>query len=105
MDGYALMRHLRRASGGRNARIPAIARHGPWRMRAIKQLALRAGYNVHLAKPVDMNELVRVAASLVKVRQPPAPSATLSAEPIPPRGPGHVARPRFFLRYAVDTPR
>jgi signal transduction histidine kinase len=80
MDGYALMRHLRRATNGRNAHIPAIA------LTALahegdKQLALRAGYNVHLAKPVDLNDLARIAASLVKVRKPPVSAAPVPAEP------------------------
>jgi CheY-like chemotaxis protein/two-component sensor histidine kinase len=82
MDGYALMRHLRRATNGRNARIPAIA------LTALahecdRQQALRAGYNVHLAKPVDMNELARVAASLVKTPEPTTSATTVPAEPQP----------------------
>jgi signal transduction histidine kinase/ActR/RegA family two-component response regulator len=83
MDGYALMRHLRRSTGCQNARIPAIALTALARDHD-KQLAIRAGYDFHLSKPVDMAELVRVAANLVRACKPAAPAqpVTVNKEPI-----------------------
>ncbi len=85
MDGYALVRHLRRSTGCQNSRIPAIA------LTALahdhdKQLAIRAGYNFHLSKPVDMSELARVAANLVRASKPAASAQamTVDKEPISP---------------------
>jgi PAS domain S-box-containing protein len=62
-DGYDLIRNLRKA--GRSAKdIPAVAlsafAHKDDRIRA-----LRAGFQVHVAKPFDPNELIAIIASLI----------------------------------------
>jgi CheY-like chemotaxis protein len=64
-DGYWLIREMRALDGIRGHRVPAIAItghgdvHGPAR-------TLAAGFDVHLAKPVDPWELCRVIASLTR---------------------------------------
>lgn len=63
MDGYALIREVRKLEMGRERRIPAVALTAyasvQDRMRAIL-----AGFNTHVAKPVEANELVTVVAGL-----------------------------------------
>jgi PAS domain S-box-containing protein len=63
MDGYGLIRQVRKQEAGTERRIPAVALTAyasvQDRMRAIL-----AGYNTHVAKPVEANELVTVVAGL-----------------------------------------
>jgi CheY-like chemotaxis protein len=61
VDGYELIRKLRRMSG--LERVPAIALTGYARDED-RELALEAGYNVHVAKPADMNRLVKIVKEL-----------------------------------------
>jgi signal transduction histidine kinase/CheY-like chemotaxis protein len=71
VDGYALLRALRARSSGGAAILPAIAvtaYTGPMD----RQLALAAGYRLHLSKPVDQDELVAAVAELVGTRPPRA---------------------------------
>jgi signal transduction histidine kinase/CheY-like chemotaxis protein len=73
VDGYALLRALRARSSGGAAILPAIAvtaYAGPMD----RQLALAAGYRMHLSKPVDQDELVAAVAELVGRRPPRAKS-------------------------------
>jgi PAS domain S-box-containing protein len=62
-DGYELIRQVR--ASHRHRRLPAIAltalSRGGERLRA-----LRAGYDMHLAKPIDPTELVALVASLAR---------------------------------------
>ena len=64
-DGYELIRRLRAMPGGRS--VPAVAltalARGEDRTRA-----LRAGFQMHVAKPVDFNELVAVVQNLAALR-------------------------------------
>ncbi|HEX2255009.1 MAG TPA: hybrid sensor histidine kinase/response regulator [Thermoanaerobaculia bacterium] len=63
-DGYSFLRRLR-ASDGAGAAVPAVAltAHG----RSEDRLeALRAGFQMHVAKPVEPTELVAVVASLAR---------------------------------------
>jgi PAS domain S-box-containing protein len=64
-DGYELIRRLRSMPGGRS--IPAVAltalARGEDRTRA-----LRAGFQLHVAKPVDFDELVAVVQNLAALR-------------------------------------
>ena len=63
MDGYQLMRqHPRHRAKGR--RLPALALTAFARAEDRKK-ALLSGYQSHVAKPVDMAELVIVVAGLV----------------------------------------
>lgn len=68
-DGYEVIQRLRRAEAERefdlSERLPAIAlssrKRGEQRMRA-----LLAGFQAHLTKPVDANELIATIASLMR---------------------------------------
>ncbi|HKR59262.1 MAG TPA: PAS domain S-box protein [Pyrinomonadaceae bacterium] len=63
MDGYGLIREVRKLEAKKAQRIPAVALTAyasvQDRMRAIL-----AGFNTHVAKPVEANELVTVVAGL-----------------------------------------
>ena len=63
-DGYDLIRQVR-ARGLDAARLPAIALTAYARSQD-RERALQAGYQRHLAKPVDVGQLVRTATSLMK---------------------------------------
>jgi hypothetical protein len=63
MDGYQLMRRIR-ATEPLGRRLPALALTAFARAEDRKR-ALLAGYQSHVAKPVDMSELVIVVAGLV----------------------------------------
>ncbi len=67
VDGYDLMRRVRAlpADGGGN--VPAIALTAYARVEDRMQ-ALRVGYQMHVPKPVELAELIAVAASLVQRR-------------------------------------
>jgi signal transduction histidine kinase/ActR/RegA family two-component response regulator len=67
VDGYALMRTIRARSSGDAAIVPAIAvtAHAGAMGR---QLALAAGYRLHLSKPVGQDELVAAVAELARRR-------------------------------------
>ena len=60
-DGYALIRSVRNIAPS----LPAIAVSGYARMEDRKR-ALAEGFQMHLAKPVDLTELVRLIASLAE---------------------------------------
>ena len=64
-DGYDLIRKIRSSPADNVARIPAIALTAY--ARAEDRLrALRAGYQMHVPKPVEVAELVAIVASLVQ---------------------------------------
>lgn len=64
-DGYELMRKVRSLPKERGGRVPAVAltayARGEDRLRA-----LRAGYQMHVAKPIELAELVAIVASLAE---------------------------------------
>ena len=63
VDGYELMRRVRGLPPERGGRVPAVALTAY--ARAEDRLrALRAGYQTHVAKPVEPDELIAVVASL-----------------------------------------
>jgi PAS domain S-box-containing protein len=64
-DGYSLIRRLRASEAERGTRIPAIALTAHARMED-RLRALSAGYDAHVAKPVEPAELVTVIASIVR---------------------------------------
>jgi PAS domain S-box-containing protein len=67
MDGYALMRAVRLRAPERGGLIPAAALTAY--ARAEDRLrALRAGYQVHVAKPIEPGELAAVVANLAGPR-------------------------------------
>jgi signal transduction histidine kinase/ActR/RegA family two-component response regulator len=62
-DGYSLIRRIRSLPPGQGGRIPAVALTAFGRMED-RVRALNAGFEMHLPKPVELTELVLVAASL-----------------------------------------
>jgi len=65
MDGYALMRRVRKLDPGRGRNIPAIALTA--HSRAEDRIrALAAGFQIHVAKPFDPDELLAVVESVAK---------------------------------------
>jgi PAS domain S-box-containing protein len=65
VDGYELIRMIRALPADRGGRIPAIALTAYARTEDRLQ-ALRAGYHMHVPKPVELAELVAVASSLTQ---------------------------------------
>jgi PAS domain S-box-containing protein len=63
-DGYSLIRRIRNLSGNAG-RVPAIALTAYARAED-RAKALQAGYQLHLAKPVEPVKLIAMVASLVK---------------------------------------
>jgi PAS domain S-box-containing protein len=64
-DGYALMRKVRELPAAQGGKVPAIALTAYARTEDRLQ-ALRAGYQMHVTKPVELTELAAVVASLAK---------------------------------------
>jgi PAS domain S-box-containing protein len=64
-DGYEMIRRVRALPDESGGRVPAIALTAYARVEDRMQ-ALRAGYQMHVPKPVEIAELVAVAASLVQ---------------------------------------
>jgi signal transduction histidine kinase/ActR/RegA family two-component response regulator len=64
-DGYGLIRKVRLSDGERGARIPAVALTAHARTED-RMRALSAGFDAHIAKPVEPAELIAVIASLVR---------------------------------------
>jgi CheY-like chemotaxis protein len=66
-DGYQLIRELRLRSSERGGAVPAVALTAYARTED-RLRALRAGFQLHLSKPVQPSELVTVVASLAAHR-------------------------------------
>ena len=64
-DGYELIRKVSALPAERGGKIPAIALTAYARTED-RLRALRAGYQMHVAKPVELAELVAVMASLIQ---------------------------------------
>jgi signal transduction histidine kinase/CheY-like chemotaxis protein len=64
-DGYELIRRVRELPAESGGRVPAIALTAYARTEDRMQ-ALRAGYQMHVPKPVELAELVAIVASLVQ---------------------------------------
>jgi PAS domain S-box-containing protein len=62
-DGYELIRKVRAMSAERGGKIPAVALTAYARAEDRLQV-LRAGYQMHVAKPVELTELVAIVANL-----------------------------------------
>ena len=65
MDGYEFIRRFRALSDGKGADVPAIALTAFGSLQD-RDRALKAGFDRHLAKPIDPAELVR---TIVKTRE------------------------------------
>jgi CheY-like chemotaxis protein len=64
-DGYEFIRQVRKLSAHRGGRVAAIALTAYTRIEDRLQ-ALRAGYDMHVPKPVELTELIAVAVSVVR---------------------------------------
>jgi len=64
IDGYNLIKQVRSQEGKRGEHIPAIALTAYARTQD-RIRALSAGYNTHVAKPVEIKELVTVVKCLI----------------------------------------
>jgi CheY-like chemotaxis protein/anti-sigma regulatory factor (Ser/Thr protein kinase) len=64
-DGYALINKLRASNSENGAHIPVIALTAMARQEDSEQ-ALMAGFQLHLSKPVDIQELTEAIANLTK---------------------------------------
>jgi CheY-like chemotaxis protein len=64
-DGYSLIRKIRASEANRGTRMPAVALTAHARVDD-RMRALSAGYDAHVAKPVEPAELVMVIASLAR---------------------------------------
>ncbi|MQA29585.1 MAG: response regulator [Luteitalea sp.] len=67
-DGYALIRQVREREAGRRSHLPAIALTGFART-VDRDLALAAGFEMHVVKPVDPAALTRFVAELAESRR------------------------------------
>lgn len=67
-DGYSLIQRVRSLTAEDGGNVPAAALTAFARPEDRKR-ALRAGFQIHLAKPIDPTELVTVAASLASWRR------------------------------------
>ena len=67
-DGYELMRKVRALPPEQGGLVPAIALTG-YATRKDRERALAAGYQLHLAKPVEPADLVAAIANLVGRKQ------------------------------------
>jgi CheY-like chemotaxis protein len=63
MSGHEVARHMRREAWGRHAVLIALT---GWGQEQDKQAARNAGFDHHLTKPVDPDELGRVLESLLQ---------------------------------------
>ena len=72
VDGYELLRRVRALGQARGGGVPAVALTAFARSED-RTRALRAGYLVHVAKPVEPSELVATVASVVGRTGQPAP--------------------------------
>ena len=64
-DGFTLIKKIRELPDDRGGRIPAIALTAYARVSDRLQ-ALRAGFQMHIAKPVEPDELIAVVANLAR---------------------------------------
>jgi PAS domain S-box-containing protein len=72
-DGYALIRKIRALESERTGKTPAVALTAYGRVQD-RMLALTAGFNMHVPKPVDPGELTTIIASLAA--RAPQPSGS-----------------------------
>jgi len=70
-DGYSLISQVRALSGEQGGRVPAVALTAYARVED-RTRALTAGFNMHVAKPVEPTELLAILSSLVTLA-PPGP--------------------------------
>ena len=62
-DGLALIRQVRAMDAEAGGRIPAVAITAYVSDRE-RQMSIDAGFQIHMTKPVDQTQLIRVVANL-----------------------------------------
>jgi CheY-like chemotaxis protein len=67
-DGYSLIKRVRALEMQRGGRLPAVALTAYARSED-RRLALLAGFQMHVAKPIQPGELVAVVASVAPTRR------------------------------------
>ena len=77
-DGFALIRAVRRLAPDAGGRTPVIALTAHARTED-RFAALAAGFDMHLAKPIESRELVLLATNLLRRSQPSSKPAPRSA--------------------------
>lgn len=65
-DGFALIAAIRRRSPDRGGNVPAVAVTG-FTHAEDRRRALVSGFQVHVAKPVDGDEILAIVASLARI--------------------------------------
>ena len=83
-DGYALIRKVRAREPGQGGRIPAVALTGYAQVED-RRRALRSGFQAHVSKPLDPEELTAVVSTLARGsgESPPTASALRRVAPRP----------------------
>jgi len=66
VDGYTFMRKIR-AKKSAASKLPAIALTA-YAGEEHRKLAIEAGFNAHISKPITLNELIRVMVKLIDQR-------------------------------------
>ncbi|MEH2356213.1 hybrid sensor histidine kinase/response regulator [Nostoc sp.] len=66
MDGYTLIRQIRKQSPDRGGEIPAIALTA-YAGETDRQQALAAGFQQHISKPIELEVLIQAILTIVKV--------------------------------------
>ena len=64
-DGYSLMKRIRQLTSGQNVNLPAIALTA-YTGEHDRESAFAAGFQLHIAKPVDPSELIEAVAGLTR---------------------------------------
>jgi CheY-like chemotaxis protein len=64
MDGYTLIRHIRKQAPDQGGKIPAIALTA-YAGEIDQQLALAAGFQQHISKPIDQEVLIQAILTIV----------------------------------------
>ncbi|MBD2569116.1 response regulator [Anabaena lutea] len=67
-DGYWLLRKVKNLEALKGRWVPAIAMTG-WASAADQEYSLKAGFQKHLCKPINLDELLFAVASLVNLNQ------------------------------------
>jgi PAS domain S-box-containing protein len=83
MDGYAFVRQLRARPAAQGGHIPALALSAFARAED-RDLALRSGYQAHIAKPVEPADLVKAIATLTGHSAGPSEGAANGPAGTPP---------------------
>ncbi len=73
-NGYAFIRQLRARGDEASGNIPALALTALAREED-RERVLKSGFQIHLAKPVDIDRLTDAVLELASGRRTPAPSA------------------------------